>query len=267
MDWLDAVAGLRARREPGVIVTVVAVRGHAPRNSGAKMVVSSDSIWDTVGGGNMEATAVARSREMILAATPGPTLVTLNLSDKAPSEFGVQCCGGEVTMLLEPVSVTPSVAIFGMGHVGLELARILSRHDLDLTVVDSRAEMLGDERLKPLTDGSARLHVRHAPVPESVLSELPANTHVLIMTHDHAEDVALCDVALRQDQLASIGLIGSKAKWVRFRKMLTSVGHSSKDLERITTPIGIPELTSKEPATIAVGVAATLLMMFEAVPA
>ncbi len=231
------------------------------------MVVSSDSIWDTVGGGNMEATAVARSREMIGAAMPGPTLVTVNLSDKAPSEFGVQCCGGEVTMLLEPVKVTPSVAIFGMGHVGLELARILSRHDLELTVVDSRAEMLENERLRPLTDGSARLHVRHAPVPESVLSELPANTHVLIMTHDHAEDVALCDVALRQNQLASIGLIGSSAKWVRFRKMLTSVGHTLEDLERITTPIGLPELTSKEPATIAVGVAATLLMKFETVPA
>src|SRR6478672_2623663 len=103
MDWLDAVAGLRARREPGVVVTVVAVRGHAPRNSGAKMVVSSGSVWDTVGGGNLEATAVARSREMIRASTAGPMLVTLNLSDKAPSEFGVQCCGGEVPMLLEHV--------------------------------------------------------------------------------------------------------------------------------------------------------------------
>ena len=267
MDWLDAVAGLRARREPGVLVTVVAVRGHAPRDSGAKMVVSSDAVWDTVGGGNMEATAVARSREMLGTACPAPTLVTLNLSDKAPSEFGVQCCGGEVTMLLEPVGVTPSVAIFGMGHVGLELARILSRHDLELTVVDSRAEMLDDERLRPLMDGSARLHVHHAPVPESVLSELPTNTHVLIMTHDHAEDVALCDVALRQHQLASIGLIGSTAKWARFRKMLTSVGHTPKDLDRITTPIGLPELTSKQPATIAVGVAATLLMKFETVPA
>jgi xanthine dehydrogenase accessory factor len=266
MDWLDAIAGLRARREPGVLVTVVAVRGHTPRNSGAKMVVSSTGIWDTVGGGNLEATAVARSREMLGGTMAGPTLLQLNLSDKATSEFGIQCCGGEVTMLLEPVRVTPSVAIFGIGHVGLELARILSRHDLELTVVDSRAEMLDDKRLAALSDGSARVHVRHAPVPESVLPELPAGTHVLIMTHDHAEDVALCDVALRQGQLASIGLIGSSAKWVRFRKMLTSTGHTPQDLERIETPIGLPELASKEPAAIAVGVAASLLMRFETVP-
>ena len=50
-------------------------------------------------------------------------------------------------MLLEPVPVVPSVAIFGMGHVGVELARILSRHDLELFMVDSRADMLTDDRL------------------------------------------------------------------------------------------------------------------------
>ncbi len=61
------------------------------------------------------------------------------LSDKAPYRHGVQCCGGgEVGLLLEPLPVVPAVAVFGIGHVGLELARILARHDLDLHLVDSR---------------------------------------------------------------------------------------------------------------------------------
>lgn len=263
MDWLAAVASLHARRVAGVIVTLAVVRGHTPRNGGAKMVVSRDGVWGTVGGGNLEATAVSRARTMIANGVREPALVKLSLSEKAPAEFGVQCCGGEVTMLLEPIPVVPSVAIFGMGHVGLELARILSRHDLELTVIDSRAEMLTDERLAGLADGSARLHVRHTSVPESVLPNLPPATHVLIMTHDHAEDIALCDSALRRTDLASIGLIGSKAKWVRFRKKLTAEGHSAQELARITTPIGIPGLTAKEPAAIAVSVAAALLIEFE----
>ena len=41
----------------------------------------------------------------------------------------------------------PSVAIFGIGHVGLELARILARQPIELTLVDSRAEMLAPERI------------------------------------------------------------------------------------------------------------------------
>jgi xanthine dehydrogenase accessory factor len=52
--WLAAVAALRAAREPGVLVTVTDVRGHAPREAGAKMVVSVTSTWASIGGGNLE---------------------------------------------------------------------------------------------------------------------------------------------------------------------------------------------------------------------
>jgi xanthine dehydrogenase accessory factor len=82
---------------------------------------------------------------------------------------------------------------------------------------------------------------------------------VLIMTHDHAEDVALCDAVLREGEYASIGLIGSAGKWARFRRRLADDGHSAEAIARITTPIGLSEITGKEPATIAVSVAAALL--------
>ncbi|MEO6200607.1 MAG: XdhC family protein, partial [Cryobacterium sp.] len=164
---------------------------------------------------------------------------------------------------LEPVGVAPAVVIFGLGHVGLELARILSRHDLDLHLVDSRSDMVAQDRLAVLRDGSARLVVHHAPVPESVFDLLPAGTHALIMTHDHVEDVALCDVALRTPRLASIGLIGSSAKWTRFQRRLAEEGHTGEELARIHTPIGVPGIASKDPAAIAVSVAASLLQRFE----
>ena len=41
MHWITAVAELRRERQPGVLVTVMAVRGHAPREAGAKMVVGA----------------------------------------------------------------------------------------------------------------------------------------------------------------------------------------------------------------------------------
>ena len=245
-------------------MTVAGVRGHAPRDAGAKMVVGATQTWDTVGGGNLEALAVERARELMATGVTTPELITSALSDKAPFQYGVQCCGGEVTLLLEPLVVVPAVAIFGMGHVGLELARILARHDLELHLVDSRPDQLTDERLAPLADALANVHVHRVPVlPELVLAELPAGTHVLVMTHDHAEDAALCDAALRTEGLGSIGLIGSTAKWARFRQKLAAEGHGPDDIARITTPIGLPGLGGKEPATIAVSVAASLLQAFE----
>jgi xanthine dehydrogenase accessory factor len=175
-------------------------------------------------------------------------------------------------MLLEPLPVVPAVAVFGMGHVGLELARILARQDLDLHLVDSRPEQVAPERLAVLADARARVHVHHVPVlPELVLAELPPGAHVLIMTHDHAEDAALCDAALRTQHLGSIGLIGSAGKWARFRRKLADEGHAEEAIGRITTPIGLPGITGKDPSTIAVSVAAALVRAFEeersAVPA
>lgn len=264
MQWMAAVEHLRAERLAGAIVTVASVRGHAPRNGGAKMVVSAREAWGTIGGGNLEETAIDRARALIAADAAEPELMTVQLSDKAPTVHGVQCCGGEVILLVEPIRVVPAVVIFGLGHVGLELARILSRLDLDLHLVDSRADMVAGDRLAVLDGGNARLRVHHAPVPEAVFDLLPAGTHALIMTHDHAEDVALCDVALRSPGLASIGLIGSSAKWRRFQRRLTEEGHTADELARIHTPIGVPGIASKDPAAIAVSVAAGLLQRFEA---
>ncbi|MBO0981855.1 xanthine dehydrogenase accessory protein XdhC [Microbacterium sp. SD291] len=269
MDWLDALQALRAARTPAVVVTLAVVRGHAPRNGGAKMVVAPSSVFGTVGGGNLEETAIERAREMLTAGAAEPELLTLTLSDKVTTEYGVQCCGGEVTMMLEPMRVVPVVAIFGVGHVGLELARILSRHEMELHLIDSRPAMLSGERIgEPgrsgvLSDAVARVHVTHTPVPESALAALPSGAHVLVMTHDHVEDLAVVDMALRTPGLGSIGLIGSASKWARFRKKLGELGQKDADLARVTTPIGIPEVAGKQPAAIAVSVAARMLQLID----
>ncbi|WP_296607544.1 xanthine dehydrogenase accessory protein XdhC [Nocardioides sp.] len=274
MAWQTVVEMLRRERRAGVLVTVTQVRGHAPREAGAKMVVAlrepgvgpSDlepaarvQAWGTIGGGNLEETALARAGELLLGLPGPPETFTLQLTERARTEHGRQCCGGEVTLLLEPLPEPASVAVFGVGHVGLELARILSRQELELHLVDSRSDRVDEAVLGFLDEGLAEVHRHHAPLPELVLGELPRGSHVLVMTHDHAEDFALCDAALRCEHLGSIGLIGSAAKWRRFQHGLGIEGHAADAIARIQCPIGRPELTAKDPATIAVGVAADLL--------
>lgn len=257
MSWLDALLTLRDRRRAAVLITLVARRGHAPREAGAKMVATAEESFGTIGGGNLEMTALARARELLAEGGGAPETLELRLNERAPARHGRQCCGGEVTILLEPLLVRPSVAVFGVGHIGLELARILSRQELDLLLSDSRAEQL--EEARALDAGAATVRVHRAVLGEAVVEELPAGCHVLIMTHDHAEDLHLCDAALRRTDLGSVGLIGSSAKWRRFRKHLVEGGHPPEAVDSIECPIGIPDLPGKQPATIAVGVAAALL--------
>jgi len=265
MDWLGAVQQLRNEGQPGVLVTVAEVRGHAPRDAGAKMVVGQEGTWGSVGGGNLEASAVARAREMIGSSVTAPQMHEARLNPHARNGHGRQCCGGVVRLLLEPLLPRPVVAVFGIGHVGYELARILSRLPLQLVLADSRSGQLDRVRLADVMEGTADVSIRHAVLGEQVLERLPPGAHVVIMTHDHAEDFALCDAALRLPRSpGSIGLIGSPAKWARFRTQLAAQGHIPEAIARIICPIGQPGITGKEPAVIAVAVAVALLSVLSA---
>lgn len=267
MDWLSAVQQLRQDGLPGVLVTVVDVRGHAPRDAGAKMVVGADHVWGSVGGGNLEESAVQRARELIASGATRPERLESRLNEHEKNPHGKQCCGGVVELLLEPLAVRPTVVVFGVGHVGYELARILSRLEIQLHLSDSRPEQLDPLRLADVTAGSASVSLHHSMVGEMLLDRLPRGSHILIMTHDHAEDFALCDAAIRTSHLGSIGLIGSSAKWVRFQAQLAAAGHDRAAISKITCPIGNPSLTGKEPAVIAVGVASSLIELMESAAA
>ena len=157
-----------------MLVTVIAVRGHAPREAGAKMVVGQLRTWGTIGGGNLEQAAVVHARGLIAASTTEPETSVTRLSDRAPAEHGVQCCGGEVTLLFEPLRPVPSIAIFGVGHVGTELALVLARHDVELHLVDSRAGPARPSGWRRRATPWRGCTATTPCVPELVLGELPA---------------------------------------------------------------------------------------------
>jgi len=87
----------------------------------------------------------------------------------------------------------------------------------------------------------------------------PAGTRILVMTHDHALDYALCKAALLRADMAWIGLIGSRSKAARFRSRLRHDGIAEDAIARLTCPVGITGIGSKWPAAIAVSVAAQIL--------
>lgn len=79
------------------LVTVVEVRGSAPREPGARMVVMPDGgFLGTIGGGALEWQAIAQAREGLIRRGP---LARLSRHVLGP-ELG-QCCGGSVRLLTE----------------------------------------------------------------------------------------------------------------------------------------------------------------------
>ena len=82
-----------------------------------------------------------------------------------------------------------------------------------------------------------------------------------MLTHSHDLDFALTERILRREDFGYLGLIGSTTKRKTFERRLAQRGVAERLRGRVTCPIGIPGITGKEPAEIAIAVAAELLQL------
>ncbi|GEM50081.1 xanthine dehydrogenase accessory protein XdhC [Deinococcus cellulosilyticus] len=258
-EWTETLHRLSEAGEDAVMVTLMHVRGHAPQKAGVKMLVTKDQTFHTLGGGFMEHHATEKARMLLQGNTDEPVSEMLRLTQKETPAHTVQCCGGEVTLLYEVIRFhRQTVAIYGLGHIGQAVAFHLGRLPIELHLFDSR-----ENHLPALSHTRARVQVHHAPIPEATASDLPVGALLLIMTHDHATDLAVLEMALRRKDFAFIGVIGSKVKRQNFRQHLLREGFEAADLERITSPVGLPGIPSKDPEVIALGVSAQILQVLQ----
>jgi xanthine dehydrogenase accessory factor len=144
------------------------------------------------------------------------------------------------------------IMLFGAGHVGRALIRKLEDIDCKISWVDSRAEQFPSD----LPSNTVRII---SDQPEEVAAKAPANTYFLIMTHSHQIDQRVCEAVLTRNDFRLCGLIGSATKRRKFEDRLRAKGISDDVLDKLTCPIGISGITGKEPAVIAISVAAQLL--------
>lgn len=266
---LDAFLN-RLALEPAVLVTVGQTHGSVPREAGTWMAVFAQGQVGTIGGGQLEWTALQQARQRLAA---GDTQLWAQSAALGPS-LG-QCCGGRLVLRCEPVgaadaaalrqrlvpSLTP-VALFGGGHVGRALVRALAPLPFAVHWVDSR-----DEVFPP--DVPAQVCTEHSDPVQAAVADLAPGAHVLIMSFSHAEDLDIVAACLRRQReradLRWVGLIGSRTKWASFRHRLAERGFTAAELDQVTCPIGLPGIVDKAPEVIAASVVAQLLLLRDAV--
>jgi xanthine dehydrogenase accessory factor len=309
-DGLAILVHRLAHEDAVVRVVVSAVRGSAPREPGACMLVGVSHVDGTIGGGHLEWKALEIARGMLQAgcdASPRVDRFVLGAT------LG-QCCGGAVELWFDRIAAahrdffldalaqrrsgaalaiatarSPGnqaprtliaadpgdprarlagaerdilveridsghvpLVLFGAGHVGRAIARVLAELPFDVTWVDERADMFPascPDNVTPLASDS--------PVDE--VARAPRDAMYLVLTHRHDLDFDLCRAILQRDDFRWAGLIGSSTKAVSFRKRLARQGVAPDRIARLTSPIGVEGIASKAPAAIAIGVAAQLL--------
>ena len=95
------------------------------------------------------------------------------------------------------------------------------------------------------------------------MASVQPGSFVLILTHDHALDLAITGAALQRDDLPFVGLIGSATKRARFERRLRELGLADLKIASLICPIGLPGISGKEPAVIAASVVGQLLALAE----
>ncbi|GEN27116.1 xanthine dehydrogenase accessory protein XdhC [Halovibrio variabilis] len=253
--WHAALHRLQRDGIPHVLATQVTSAGSTPREPGARMVITIDAIFDTLGGGTFEWQTISAARACLAEQRYGLSLEAFSLGGRSG-----QCCGGFVNILLETFpGATHHIALFGAGHVGQEIVKLGAPLPWQLHWYDSRSDAFaGEYHQQP------RLHCYSLHAAEQSVAALPANTHALVLTHNHDEDYALIKALIERNDIASIGLIGSDSKWASFAGRLKRESYSVDKIARVRSPIGrihATKLNNKTPYAIALTVVAELLWL------
>ncbi|MGB0207860.1 MAG: xanthine dehydrogenase accessory protein XdhC [Candidatus Puniceispirillaceae bacterium] len=305
--WID-VAGKMLSDQPVIAHgIIIRTKGSAPQVTGAHMLIGTDSIWQTIGGGALEYQLMLTARQAFDARAETQDSWHRQVMDIVLGPDVGQCCGGQVKILLEfyrraemdyladlaisggaiahplrsgqkPELLSDStdmsarltadsfilpqtvyrrpLFIYGAGHVGRALVHIASSMGFDIHWVDF------DEDRFPVSSGLPYRQII-ATDPAKLAAYAPQDAFHIIVTHSHQLDEAICHAVLGGSGFARCGLIGSKTKRARFHSRLSKLGISDDMLARLSCPVGLDLITSKQPQMVAISIAAQLAIWQE----
>ncbi|MCY4228417.1 MAG: xanthine dehydrogenase accessory protein XdhC [Gammaproteobacteria bacterium] len=252
MDWVQSIARHSSENQGFVLITVLNVTGSGPREAGAKMVVTDDEAFDTIGGGNLEYQAIAKARNLLDQGERTVFSESFSLGKDL-----TQCCGGSVELLFECMPACKvQIALFGAGHVGSCLSRILSELPYRVSWLDNRESLVSEICDQGLP---ANLDIQCFSQPEAAVEKLPRNSIFLILTHSHELDMELVEAVISRGDARFCGLIGSKSKAGKFRGRLRRKGFTNEEIESLACPVGLPNVGGKKPMEVAVSIAAQVI--------
>jgi xanthine dehydrogenase accessory factor len=257
-DVLEAALRAELSGEPAALVTVVATEGSTPQKAGAKMLVYPDGrIVGTIGGGCVEAEMTWRARQAIESRKP--QMASYELTADQAGEDGL-VCGGRMQVFIEPVESTPTLCLFGAGHVAQPLARMAKAAGFRVEVVDDRVKFASRDRFP-----EADLVLVEEFAAAASRMTLGRNTYAVVVTRGHKGDGEALQSLIGRG-LRYVGLLGSKPKLVHLVAGLEDKGLPPEALGEIRCPLGL-EIGAVTPDEIAVSILAEMIAIRRGVPA
>jgi len=250
MDIFAEITKLRKEGRKAALATIIQVQGSIPSYESSKILIRDDgSIVGTVGGGCVEAEVWSVAQDVMREEKP--RRLHFNLNAQPEYDNGL-ICGGSLDIFIEPILATPTVYIFGGGHVSLYVSKIASLAGFDVVIVDDREAFASKERFPEAVE-------TYAGAWEGIFPKLKINDHsyIVLVTRGHKGDLTCLRWALQQPA-RYLGMIGSKRKFIEIAKVLEGEGVPAEMLERVHSPVGL-NIGALTPEEIAVSIVAEMI--------
>ncbi len=235
-DLFEEVVRLRREGIPAALATIVGTRGSTPGRETMRLLVLEDGTFlGTVGGGCLEAEVYETAQEVLVDEQPRTLQFRLTEHDSPDSGL---LCGGEVTVFVEPIT-TPTLWIYGGGHVSKALCQVATLAGFRVTVTDDRDSYAGSERFPEAAATVA------APYSETAAGmPLRANSYVIVVTRGHKEDGVVLQALYERWKVGErprfLGMIGSKTKRAVLFRHLRDAGVDDEEFfAAIRSPVGL----------------------------
>ena len=243
-----------------VIVTVTEKEGMGPADVSKKMLVTQDGeAVGTVGGGAIEYFAREKCKEVLKTRQSFTEKYVLSDKEVKVDDGSVvlpMACGGKVTLFYEFVGPKQYVYIFGAGHCGAALAKLLKPLGFYTVIIDERdyvIEQLDDSADEKVVDDFAGYIQKH-PIPDG--------RYIVVSTPSHTHDF---DVLNKIFELGIkpkyFGMLCSKKKIADYLEQLYKIHGKDIDLDNFYSPIGL-QTGGDSPEEVAISIAGEILSVF-----
>ncbi len=250
MDIYAEIAKLRREGRKAALATIIQVQGSIPSYESSKILIRDDgSIVGTVGGGCVEAEVWSVGQEVMREEKP--RRLHFNLNQNPEYDEGL-VCGGSLDIFVEPILATPTLILFGGGHVSLSVSKVANIAGFEAVIVDDREAFANPGRFPEAV-------ATHAGPWEESFPKLTVNefTYLVIATRGHKGDLTCLRWAITT-AARYIGMVGSKRKLIEFARVLESEGVGPEQWERVHSPVGL-DIGALTPQEIAVSVVAEIV--------
>lgn len=252
VDIYSKIAECRAKGKDAVVVTVTEKEGMSPSDVGKKMIVSEDNeAWGTIGGGSIEWYAREKCKEILLSRKSLTEKYVLMDKDVKVDDGEIKlnmACGGKATLFYEFIGPKQYIYIFGGGHCGAAIAKLLKPLNYYVTIIDERKEVI--DALDDSAD--AKLNIGFVEFFDKY--SLPDNRYIVVSTPSHQFDYAVLDQIFKRNiKPAYFGMLCSKKKIVDYLDKIYAEYGKEKDLSNFYSPIGL-DIGGDSPEEVALSV-------------